>query len=236
MSKTTLLQTILLVLCLLVSPQAVYADVYTTVFKSQSKLAASGNRLAQYKLGNLYEMGIGTDIDINAAKNWYGKAANSGSTAAKNRLIYLEVLISGYKPTQHNKWLKTIKKGTAANNVDATLLLGQLYRHGIGVNKDLHRALALFDQTGALGNSMIDREVAAAKIELETQQAKTKAKQDRKTAQPKKHSQQTTAAVKNKPSRAQLQAEKRRRYEAAMKKIKQEAAELEAQQRWAESQ
>lgn len=235
MSNTKFLQTILLVLCFLVPTQAVYADVYSQVFKSQSNLAASGNRLAQYKLGNLYEIGIGTDIDINAAKHWYSKAASGGSTAAKNRLIYLEILSSGYKPAQHDKWLKTIKKGTAINNIDATLLLGQLYRQGIGVNKDLHKALSLFDQTGALGNSMIDHEVAATKIELETQQSNAKAKQDSKTAQPKKQSTQPAAALKNKPTRAQLQAEKRRRYEAAMKKMRKEAAELEAQQRWAES-
>ncbi len=233
MSKTTLLQTILLVHCLLIPPQVVYADVYTQLFKVQTKLAASGNRLAQYKLGNLYEMGIGTDIDINAAKNWYVKAASSGSTAAKNRLIYLEILSSGYKSTQHEKWLQTIKKGTDANNVDATLLLGQLYRHGIGVNKDLARALALFNQTGSLGNSMIDREIEATQTELEAQKAKTKAIQPVVT---KKQSPQPAATIKNKPNREQMQAEKRRRYEAAMKKMQQEAARLEAQQRWAESQ
>lgn len=59
-------------------------------FKSQMTLASKGDREAQYRVGEMYEKGMGTDQDMSLAIIWYGKASLQGDNRAAERLSALD--------------------------------------------------------------------------------------------------------------------------------------------------
>lgn len=59
-------------------------------FKSQMTLASKGDREAQYRVGEMYEKGLGTDQDMSLAIIWYGKASLQGDNRAAERLSALD--------------------------------------------------------------------------------------------------------------------------------------------------
>ena len=65
---------------------------YSTAFKLYGKLAEQGNADAQYRLGRMYDEGIGVSQDYKQAVLWFAKAAEQGDTKAQNclGLMYTE--------------------------------------------------------------------------------------------------------------------------------------------------
>jgi localization factor PodJL len=59
-------------------------------FKSQLTLASKGDREAQYRVGEMYEKGLGTDPDMPLAIIWYGRASQQGDNRAAERLSALD--------------------------------------------------------------------------------------------------------------------------------------------------
>ena len=59
-------------------------------FKSQLTLANKGDRDAQYRVGEMYERGLGTDPDLPLAIIWYGRASQQGDNRAAERLSALD--------------------------------------------------------------------------------------------------------------------------------------------------
>ncbi|HWR86849.1 MAG TPA: hypothetical protein VN277_00330 [Acidiferrobacterales bacterium] len=59
-------------------------------FKSQMTLASKGDRDAQYRVGEMYEKGLGTDPDLPLAIIWYGRASQQGDNRASERLSALD--------------------------------------------------------------------------------------------------------------------------------------------------
>jgi len=55
-----------------------------------TRLAQAGNPNAQLRLGEMYWFGEGAAQDLDAARNWFEKAAASGSTAAREALAALD--------------------------------------------------------------------------------------------------------------------------------------------------
>ena len=53
------------------------------------KAAAQNSAQAQYKVGFMYEKGLGTDKKISEALHWYALAASNNSAAARKRLLEL---------------------------------------------------------------------------------------------------------------------------------------------------
>ena len=80
------MRTILLMALLLAGTPAFADAAWEGVFNFQSKLAQQGNAEAQFKLGEMYEEGLGVEQDDGLAKEWYGKAAAQGHVEATNRL------------------------------------------------------------------------------------------------------------------------------------------------------
>ena len=58
--------------------------------KSQLTLANKGDIEAQYRVGEMYEKGLGTDQDMSLAIIWYGKASLKGDKRATERLSALD--------------------------------------------------------------------------------------------------------------------------------------------------
>jgi len=59
-------------------------------FKSQMTLANKGDREAQYRVGEMYEKGLGTDPDLPLAIIWYSRASQQGDNRAAERLSALD--------------------------------------------------------------------------------------------------------------------------------------------------
>ena len=220
------------------------------VFKFQQKLADKGNAGAQYKLATMYEAGLGTETNIELARQWYQQAADAGIKAASDRNIFLTVKAQGFKKAEHSAWLEGIKIDAENRKVEAMFLLGQLYHDGIGVKKDLNRSLALMTYVSSSGDVNVDNEIASIRDEIDAQNAIARKRQKQRDAkvaavkqvkvEPVKAEPAKTAQTKEKqpeqqPAEAQLlakkeqliKAEKRRKYEKAMEQIRLEQQKID---------
>lgn len=82
-----MLKHVLVVLCCLVTANVWGQEEHLSkLFEVHSKFAALGSAEAQYKLGQMYEEGQGTQADYAKAREWYEKAATQGYDKAKQRL------------------------------------------------------------------------------------------------------------------------------------------------------
>ncbi len=59
---------------------------YATAFQAAQPFAEENHRTAQEILGNCYQMGLGTTIDMAQAAYWYERAIIQGSGLAANNL------------------------------------------------------------------------------------------------------------------------------------------------------
>jgi TPR repeat protein len=158
-----ILPVLLVVTSLFLSASASASEVInhsSNVFKFQQKLADKGNTQAQYKLGFMYE------TNIEQALHWYERAAKAGLKSAEHRNTYLMVKELGFNRDMHMDWIKSVKVGAANHNADAMLLLGQLYRQGLGVKKDLKKSLDLLTQVSVLGAAEVEDEIVAIQSEM----------------------------------------------------------------------
>jgi len=107
--------------------------------------AIQGNVDSQYDLGNMYEKGIGTPIDYQQARDWYGKAAGAGHAEASFRLglMYHEGAGTRRNDKTAFKWFRdAAEKGSTP----AQYYLGKLYAAGTGVRKDYATALQWYSR------------------------------------------------------------------------------------------
>jgi len=211
----------------------------SSIFQFQQKMAAKGNTSAEYKLGTLYEFGVSVKPNMEEARKYYERAANKGYNPAINRLTFLEIKQSGYKPNKHNNWFKSLSQQVESSEPNALILLGQMYRHGINVDKDLNKSLAMLQKASSLGHTEIESEIdeiyreIEAKNELRQKAEAQKAKAQKPAPVPKPV---VKAAPKPNEDKAKLLKEaKRRKYEEAMRKLYQENLIMQQQQEWSES-
>ncbi|MDH5571124.1 MAG: sel1 repeat family protein [Gammaproteobacteria bacterium] len=164
-----------LLLPLILNPVNVIAatdDFGVRIFKLQERLAKKGNHLAQFKLGTLYEQGVGVEADIDEALDWYQKSANQGYTLAKDRIIYLEIKHVGFDNKKHELWISQIQKKADLLESESVLILGQLHHYGLGVKRDLDKALALLNRASSEGHTEIYSEIAALNAEIQARDKK----------------------------------------------------------------
>ena len=196
-----------------------------SVFQFQKRMASKGNTSAEYKLGTLYEFGISVPANIQEASKYYKRAAKKDYTPAINRLIYLEIKQSGYIKSKHDSWFKKLNNQAAASEPNALILLGQMYREGINVNKDLNRALAMLQKASSLGHTQVDSQIDEIYRELEAKadlQEKLEQQKAAESVVAPKPAKKPVAKPVPKKSKATLDKEaKRRKYEEAMRKLHQ---------------
>lgn len=84
---------IFLPLLLLLAPAVPAAegdDPYVRLFKVQQGMAEKGDPLAEYYLGEMYESGLGTPVDLDQALSWYKRSAAKGNALAKKKIQEVE--------------------------------------------------------------------------------------------------------------------------------------------------
>ena len=238
-----------LLYCLIFQSPILKADVNSfghRIFVMQEKQANKGNALAQFELGTFYEFGLSVKPDTEKAKAWYEKAAKQKNEAASSRLIYLDIKENGYNESLHANWLSNVSKKANNGRADSLIILGQLYQHGLGVKKDLKKAVKLLSSASSLGHAEVDKEIALIKEKI----AKTenKAVKKKQPAVTKKVEKKSTRPAKAAPKKTQAQnqsstvkrnkerdaAIKRQKYEETMRKLYLETLILQQQQEWTE--
>ena len=248
--------TLLLTVAIVVFPATLNAsaliDQSSNIFKFQQKMADNGNVNAQYKLASMYESGEGVATSLDKALYWYDRAAKSGLKKAEHRNTYLTVKELGFNKKVHSDWLDSVKTEANNNKPDAMLLLGQLYRQGLGVKKNLNKALDLLTHVSVLGDADVDNEIESIYAEMSAKKKndklivqKKKAKKPAasksiakapsvpKTAQKKKPKSAVVAKTKTEKKlieKQRIQAEKVRRYEKAMAQLRLEQGLIDKQQ------
>lgn len=114
-------------------------------FESQ---AEAGDANAQYRLGEIYEAGLGDrESDEALAIAWYGKAAERGHARAAFRLGRLLERQSGQADAAAAAYRQASRGGVP----EATYNLARLHRDGVGMARNLQRAEALYRQAYAEG-------------------------------------------------------------------------------------
>lgn len=107
------------------------------------KAANDGDELAQYWLGDCYNLGRGVSINYDEAFKWYLKSAEQGLDSAQ---ISIANCYSDAKGVEQDfsKALFWINKAVSQNNSLAINELGNFYLYGNGVKVDTLKAIELY--------------------------------------------------------------------------------------------
>ncbi len=88
----TVLAIVLLAAWLILPAADVRADLangrYGAAFEKLQPLAAAGDPWSQNQLGNLYYLGLGTDVNLEKAADWYLRAGLNGWADAQINIAY----------------------------------------------------------------------------------------------------------------------------------------------------
>jgi TPR repeat protein len=144
---------------ILLVPLVAQAD---DLFDSQMILAKQGNAEAQFKVGEMYEKGIGVDRDGREAKYWITRAANQNHQTARFKLLYWDIERKGLN--SKNK-VKVEELNTKANqgNAHAQYYLGKMYANGVGVKRNPDVAIDWLNKAALVGVLEAELELASLK-------------------------------------------------------------------------
>jgi len=147
------------------------------------RAAVAGLTPAQFRLGNMFEKGIGTNRDPSLAKVWYGRAAERGNAKAMHNLAVLYAEGAGGKPdyATATEWFRrAAEHGVRDSQYNLAILLGR----GLGAPADLGQSYRWFAIAAAQGDEDAGRkrdevagrlsasDLAAAKAAAESWKAK----------------------------------------------------------------
>lgn len=114
-------------------------------FKKELAQAGKGSIESQYNLGNMFTRGIGIDINLTEAREWYRKAADQGHEKAEYQLglIFHEGRGVRKDAVAAYKWFK---KSAEKAHPPAQYYLGKLYAAGEGVKRNYTTALEWYNR------------------------------------------------------------------------------------------
>jgi localization factor PodJL len=140
------------------------------------KAAAQGLAPAQFRLGALYEKGLGLPRDAAMARDWYLRAAQSGNARAMHNLAVLTADGAGGKPDYAGaaQWfLKASELGVR----DSQYNLAILYARGLGIEQNLALSYTWFATAAKQGDEDAGRkrDEVAARLDAKLLEAAKKA-------------------------------------------------------------
>ncbi|WP_133140780.1 tetratricopeptide repeat protein [Legionella genomosp. 1] len=126
-------------------------DDYANAADNYSRAAATGDAIAQYDLGLLYENGKGMPVNPEKAREYFQQAAEQGYGKAMTQLAGLYFNgINGIRDEQQA--LHWYKKAVAAGDSGAMYQLGLLSETGVATKLDFPNAVSYYQQASDLGN------------------------------------------------------------------------------------
>ena len=148
---------LMLIALILLLPLAVQAD---DLFDSQMKLAKQGNAEAQFKVGEMYETGLGVDKDNREAKYWITRSANQNHEAAGFKLLYWDMEKKGLNGENKIK-VEELNTKAKQGNAHAQYYLGKMYANGVGIKKNPDVAIEWLNKAALVGVLEAELELAS---------------------------------------------------------------------------
>ena len=118
--------------------------------KAVRNAAEEGNASAQYRLGLLYDGGVGVPQDYRQAKEWFEKAAKQGHAGAQADLGMLYLQGAGV-PQSAQMAVFWFSQAAEQGDVLACAKLGWTYAEGRGVRQDFIQAHMWYNLSAAQG-------------------------------------------------------------------------------------
>jgi TPR repeat protein len=156
---------------LLLLPAAVQAD---DLFDAQMQLARKGDAEAQFKVGEMYETGVGVASNKREAIYWTTRAANQKHETAGFKLLYWDIEKKGLNDTNKAR-LEQLNNKAKQGNPQAQYYLGTMYAHGIGIHKNTDVAIEWLSKAASVG--VLEAELELASL---TGEQKRKAHKERR--------------------------------------------------------
>jgi len=134
------------------------------------KAAEQGNKLAQYNLGLMYQLGEGLEKNSERAMHWYRKSAEQGFALAQTNLGWMYQKAQGIQP-DYSRAIKWYRKAIEQGNSMAQENLGYLYYKGYGLPQDNVMAYMLWNLAEAksakatIKKNAVAKEMTASEIE-----------------------------------------------------------------------
>jgi TPR repeat protein len=107
------------------------------------RAADQGDARSQYRLGMMYDLGLGVPLDYAEAANWLRKAANQGDDRAQAVLAAFYERGRGV-PLDYSEAVKWYRLAAEQGDVFGLIGLGNLYENGKGVPMDYVLAYMCF--------------------------------------------------------------------------------------------
>ncbi|MEG1027419.1 MAG: tetratricopeptide repeat protein, partial [Oscillospiraceae bacterium] len=106
----------------------------------------------EYRIGWMYQNGVGTDKDINKAKEYFEKSAKLGNEFSMYSLA--KIILSEENPTKEEfiKAIEYLNKSAEKGNQSAQYTIGKIYYEGKIVPKDITKAMKLLYLSAQQGN------------------------------------------------------------------------------------
>ncbi len=123
---------------------------YAAAMRELRPLAEQGLASAQFKLGLLYDNGLGVPKDDVQARKWYEKAATQGHAEAQVNLGAMLVYARG-GPQDYKMAIYWFRLSANQGNDLAQRKLGLMYERGDGVQQDFVRAYMWYSLGAAKG-------------------------------------------------------------------------------------
>jgi len=124
---------------------------FVSLSREMSALAEKGYAKAQFRMGWLYEQGVGVPQDYTKAREWYAKAMANGNAAALARTGLLYEIGLGVEKS-YDKAAEFYQRAIREDNALGYAYMGYLYETGKGVSRDRERAAELFRTGMEKGN------------------------------------------------------------------------------------
>ncbi|MGE0196225.1 MAG: tetratricopeptide repeat protein, partial [Methylocystis sp.] len=113
--------------------------------------AEPGRAPAQYRLGSIYERGLGDARDYARARLWYERAAEAGNARAMHNYAVLLAEGGDGKPDYAGS-AEWFRRAAEFGVRDSQFNLAILYARGLGVSRDLQQSYAWFSAAAAQGD------------------------------------------------------------------------------------
>ena len=133
--------------------------------KYLSQAADKGQAVAQYRLGTLYERGLGVATDPAKAAHWYELSANQGNRKAMHNLAvsYVSGAAGKKDMAEAARWFA---KAAALGLSDSQFNLAILYERGDGVPQSLLDAYKWYSIAAAAGDSESKQRMGVLQTQL----------------------------------------------------------------------
>jgi len=113
----------------------------------------AGSAFAQYRLGALYEKGVGVSKDAARARELYTKAAEAGNARAMHNLAVLYAQDGGAGKPDYAAALEWFRKAASYGVRDSQFNLGVLYGRGLGAPQDMAQSWLWFSLAAKQGDA-----------------------------------------------------------------------------------